>query len=406
MVVHLGRALRHRNFRLFFIGQGVSLIGTGLTSFATVWMVYRLTHSGLLLGLVAFFGQAPAAVIAPLAGVLVDRWDRHRVIIATQIAAMLQSAALAVFALTGHMTVWHLMVLGAVQAVINGFDVPARQSFLRELVEDRADLPNAIALNSSMFNCARMIGPVIAAALVTWVGEGYCFAIDAFSYLAVVTSLLAVRVAKRPPRPRRHVWIEMKEGWHYVVGHPLVRAVLLLVSISSLLGGAYGALLPLIAHLAKNLGILMAGSGLGALSGALYLANRRSVVGLGTVIARSVIVLGGSMIALRVAPGVWLATAVMFVMGAAIMIQMASSNTILQTVVDPDRIGRVMSLYTMTLFTFVPLGALLLGTFADRIGVLDTFSVAGVVTITAGLVFMRALPKIRIVAPLDRRVAA
>ena len=407
-MVHLGRALRHRNFRLFFIGQGVSVIGSILTNFATVWMVYRLTHSGLLLGLCAFFGQVPTALISPLAGVLVDRWDRHRVIIATQIAAMLQSAALAFFALTGLMTVWHLIVLAAVQAVINGFDVPARQSFLRELIDDRADLPNAIALNSTMFNSARMIGPLVAAVLVSWLGEGYCFTIDAFSYLAVVASLFAVRVAKRPPRERRHVWIQMKEGWHYVVGHSLVRAVLLLISVTSLFGGAYGVLLPLIARAANNLGILMACSGCGALCGALYLASRRTVVGIDMVVARAVICLGSGMIALRFVPVVWLATPLIFAMGGALMIQMASTNTILQTVVDPDRIGRVMSLYTMAVFTAVPLGALLLGTLADRIGVFDTFSGGGAVTVVAGLVFMRALPKIRRVAPLTdhRRIAA
>ena len=200
MAGRVGRALRHRNYRLFFAGQGISVIGTWLTRFAIAWMAYRLTGSPLILGLVGFFSQAPTSVIAPFAGVLVDRWDRHRTIIVTQVAAMLQSTALAVFALTGTMTVWHLLVLGAVQGVINGFDMPARQSFLGQMIDDRADLPNAIALNSSMVNCARLIGPVVAAVLVDLWGEGVCFAIDAASYVAVIASLLMMRVVKRPRR--------------------------------------------------------------------------------------------------------------------------------------------------------------------------------------------------------------
>ncbi len=396
MAVHLGRALRHRNYRLFFMGQGISLIGTWLTRFATVWMVYRLTHSGLLLGLVAFFGQAPSSVIAPLAGVLVDRWDRHRVIVVTQIAAMLQSAALAFFALTGLMTVWHLMVLGAVQAVINAFDMPARQSFLGQMIEDRADLPNAIALNSSMVNGARLLGPVFAAALVAAVGEGYCFAIDAASYLAVIGSLLAMRVVKRPPRIRGAVWTEMKEGWRYVLGQPLVRAVLLMFAFTSVLGASYSTLLPLVAHKAGALGILMAAAGSGALAGALYLANRRTVVGLASVIARCAVGLGAGMIVLRFAPGMWTAVPILFAIGAGLMIQTAATNTIIQTIVDPDRLGRVMSLYGMAFFGGAPVGALTLGSLADQIGPLNTFSCAGGATILAGLIFMRALPKLRV----------
>src|SRR4051812_19840425 len=197
MALRLGRALAHRNYRLFFVGQSVSLIGTWLTRFATVWMAYRLTHSGVVLGLVGFFGQAPASIIAPFAGVLVDRWDRHRVIVVTQIAAMVQSTALAFFTFTGLMTVGHLMVLGAIQAVINAFDMPARQSFLGQMIDDRADLPNAIALNSSIVNLARLLGPVFAAELVAFVGEGWCFTIDAASYIAVLGSLFAMRVPKR-----------------------------------------------------------------------------------------------------------------------------------------------------------------------------------------------------------------
>jgi MFS family permease len=394
--LRIGRALRHRNYRLFFLGQGISLVGTWLTRFATVWMVYRLTHSGALLGLVAFFGQAPSSVIAPVAGALVDRWDRHRVIVVTQIAAMLQSAALAFFAFTGLMTVWHLMVLGAVQAVINAFDMPARQSFLRQMIEDRADLPNAIALNSSMVNGARLLGPLFAAELVAFFGEGWCFAIDAISYVAVIGSLLLMTVAKQPITVREgHVWHAMKQGLRYVLTAPLVRAVLMLLAATSVLGGAYTTLLPMVAPDPHALGILMAAAGLGALAGALYLAGRSSVLGLGGVIGRATLGLGAALIGLRFASNLYIAAPLLFVTGASWMVQMASTNTIIQTVVDHDKLGRVMSLYAMAFFGGMPLGALLEGWLADQIGPLNTFMCAGIAVSSAGLLYLRALPAIR-----------
>ncbi len=404
--MRLGRALRHRNYRLFFTGQAISLIGTWLTRFATVWMTYRLTHSAILLGVVGFISQAPTSLIAPLAGVLVDRWNRHRVVIATQVAAMLQSAALAVFALTNTMTVWHLMVLGAIQAVINAFDMPARQTFMGQMIDDRADLPNAIALNSSMVNGARLLGPVFAAELVAWFGEGWCFTIDAASYIAVIISLLMMRVDKQPARePAAHVWDEMVEGWRYVAGQPLVRAVLLLLASSSVLAGSYTTLLPLVAPDVHELGLLMGAGGLGALVGALYLANRTTVVGLGTVIKRCAIGLGIGMIAIRFAPYTWLKAPIMFALGTCLMVQMASTNTIIQTIVEPGKLGRVMSLYAVAFFGGAPVGALLEGSLAARLGALDTFVVAGVVSLATAYAFARALPRLRaITRSLYRRL--
>ena len=399
--LRLGRALRHRNYRLFFTGQGISLIGTWLTRFATVWMAYKLTHSGYMLGLVAFFGQAPSSVIAPFAGVLVDRWDRHRVIVVTQVAAMLQSAALAFFAFTGLMTIWHLMALGAVQAVINAFDMPARQSFLGQMIEDKADLPNAIALNSSMVNSARLLGPIFAAELVAFFGEGWCFAIDAASYVAVIISLLLMTVPKRPGKRRDgHVWHDMKEGWRYVTGAPLVRAVLLLLAVTSVLGGAYTTLLPLVAGTTleggpHTLGILMGAAGCGALCGALYLAGRQTVLGLGGVIAKATLGLGLALMALRFVPSVWLAAPALFVTGLSWMVQMGSTNTIIQTVVDTDKLGRVMSLYAMAFFGGMPVGALIEGWVADQVGPMNTFLLAGAAVCAAGLLYWRALPGIR-----------
>jgi MFS family permease len=393
--LRIARALQHRNYRLFFFGQGISLVGTWLTRFATVWMVYRLTGSGAMLGLVAFFGQAPSSVIAPLAGVLVDRWDRHRVIIVTQIAAMLQSAALAVFAFTGTMTVWHLLVLGAVQAVINAFDMPARQSFLGEMIEDRADLPNAIALNSSMVNGARLAGPAIAATLVGLFGEAWCFAVDAASYIAVLASLLMMRVPKRVRVVRdTHVWREMKDGWRYVAQAPTVRAVLLLLAVTSVLGGSYTTLLPMVAGStlqggAHTLGILMGSAGCGALVGALYLATRATVDGLAGVIGRATLTLGCALIALRFVTTAWVAVPLLFITGMSWMVQMASTNTVIQTLVDRDKLGRVMSLYAVAFFGGMPLGALIEGWLADHIGPMNTFLCAGLAVTTAGLVYSR-----------------
>lgn len=394
--LRIGRALRHKNYRLFFAGQGISLVGTWLTRFATVWMVYRLTHSGALLGLVAFFGQAPSSLIAPFAGVLVDRWDRHKTIVVTQIAALLQSAALAFFAFTGLMTVWHLMVLGAVQAVINAFDMPARQSFLRQMIDDPADLPNAIALNSSMVNGARLLGPLFAAELVAFFGEGWCFAIDAASYLAVIASLLAMTVAKQPVRARSgHVWQEMKDGWHYVAHAPLVRAVLLLLAVTSVLGGAYTTLLPMVAKDPHVLGILMASAGVGALAGALYLASRSTVLGLGGIIGRCTLGLGGALMLLRITPSVYFATPLLFLTGMSWMVQMAATNTIVQTLVEPGTLGRVMSLYGVAFFGGMPVGALIEGWVADQIGPMNTFLCAGLAVCLAGALYVRALPGIR-----------
>jgi MFS family permease len=400
--LRLARALRHRNYRLFFLGQGISLIGTWLTRFATVWMVYKLTHSGALLGLVAFCGQAPSSVIAPIAGVLVDRWDRHRVIVITQIAAMLQSAALAAFAFTGLMTVWHLMVLGTVQAVINAFDMPARQSFLSQMIDDRADLPNAIALNSSLVNSARLLGPAVAATLVALFGEAWCFAIDAATYVAVVASLLMMRVPKRAITRKREsrVWHELVEGWRYVVDAPLVRAVLLLLAVTSVLGGSYTTLLPMVAGStlrggAHTLGVLMGAAGCGALCGALYLAARSTVVGLGGVIGRCTLALGAALIGLRLASNVYIATPLLFVTGLSWMVQMGSTNTIVQTIVDADKLGRVMSLYAVAFFGGMPIGALIEGALADQIGPMNTFMTAGIAVALAGAVYLRALPGIR-----------
>ncbi len=401
MVGRIGRALRHRNYRLFFAGQGISVLGTWLTQFAVLWMAYRLTHSELMLGLVGFFGRVPTPILAPFGGVLVDRWNRHRTILVTQVLAMLQSVALAVFAATGMMTVWHLIVLGAVQAVINAFDTPARQSFLSQMIEDRADLPNAIALTSLLVNSARLLGPVIAAVLVGLWGVTVCFTIDAASYLAVIASLLAMRVRPRTPSPRSgNVMAELREGFTYVWRFPLVRAVLLLLASSSVLGGAYTTLLPVVVDTtlhggAGTLGMLMGAAGFGALTGAVYLASRKTVRGLGTVILCCSLGLGAGMIGFELVSSPVGAAPLMFVMGMALMMQMAATNTLIQSVVDDRMLGRVFGLYGVAFFGGMPFGSLIQGALASQIGAVHTFSASGAACVAAGLAFAVALPGLR-----------
>ncbi len=397
----LGRALRHRNYRLFFAGQTTSLIGTWLTRVATSWLVYRLTGSTLALGVVGFAGQIPTFVVAPFAGVWVDRWNKHRVLVLTQVLALLQSAALAALALTGTITVAWVIVLGVVQGLVNAFDIPTRQSFVVEMVNDREDLPNAIALNSSMVNAARLLGPSIAGVLIAAVGEGWCFAVDAASYLAVIASLLAMRVSvvEKPPKTTR-LLTELSEGFKYAAGFVPIRNVLLLLALVSFMGMPYTVLMPVIATRvlsggAHTLGFLMAGSGLGALLGTLYLASRKTVLGLGQLIAFAAAVFGTGLVAFSRSREFWVSFAILVPTGAGMMIQMAGSNTILQTLVDDDKRGRVMSFFAMAFFGTVPFGSLFAGTMAARFGAENTILVGGVSCIIGAATFQRALPELR-----------
>jgi MFS family permease len=407
----IGRALRHRNYRLFFAGQSVSLVGTWLTRIATSWLVYRLTGSGLLLGVVSFASQIPTFFLAPLAGVWVDRWNRHRLLVVTQALAGIQSALLAFYALTGTITVTHVLVLSAFQGIVTALDMPARQAFLVEMIEDRDDLPNAIALNSSMVNGARLLGPSIGGVLIATVGEGWCFAIDAVSYLAVIASLLAMRMAVRAAsRPPARVLTELREGFQYVVGFQPIRAVLLLLAVVSLLGMPYSVLMPVFASEvlhggSHTLGFLMAAAGVGALIGTLYLASRQTVLGLGRVTAFSSAGFGLALIAFSRSTVLWLSLPLVMLAGMAMMVQMAASNTILQTIVDEDKRGRVMSFYAMAFFGTVPLGSLFAGALADRIGAPDTIMVGGVGCVLGAIFFLRALPEIRrLVRPIYVRL--
>lgn len=368
------RAFRHRNYRLFVSGQSISLIGTWITRIATSWLVYRLTGSELLLGVVAFCSQIPLLILAPFAGVLVDRWDRHRILVITQILSALQSAALAVLALMNVITVTEVIVLQLVQGVINSFDTPARQAFVVEMVADREDLPNAIALNSSMINASRIIGPSIGGLLIATVGEGWCFAVDAISYVAVIISLLLMTLTPmQRARVDTRMIEELRTGWRYVAGFPPVRALLLIVALIGTMGMPYATLMPVIASKVLHggphtLGILMTASGIGALAGTIYLASRHTVLGLGKVIVAASAALSLGLIAFSFSRTLWLSVIVLPIVGAGLMVQAASVNTILQTVVDENLRGRVMAFYSVAIMGMQPIGSLLSGIVADRIG--------------------------------------
>ena len=396
------RALQSRNFRLFFGGQSVSLIGTWITRIATSWLVYRLTGSALLLGVVGFCGQIPTLLLAPFAGVLVDRWDRHRILVVTQVLSMLQSLALAVMVFTGTITVGWILFLQVVQGIINAFDTPARQAFVVQMVEDRADLPNAIALNSSMVNASRILGPSIGGIVIAAVGEGWCFLADAISYLAVIASLFAMRVTPRPLPPRdTRIREEMRVGFEYVSRFLPVRSALLLLSLVSILGMPYTVLMPMISSTilhggAHTLGFLMTASGVGALVGALYLASRSSVLGLGRIMVLSTATFGVGLIVFSLSRTLWFALLALPFVGAGMMITMASTNTIIQTVVSEELRGRVMAFYTMAFLGTAPIGSLLAGVAADRIGPTATIRVGGVACIAAALWFASRLPALRI----------
>jgi MFS family permease len=361
-------------------------------------MAYRLTGSPLMLGVVGFFGQAPTPLIAPFAGVLVDRWDRRRTILVMQISGMLQSVALATLALTGAMAIWHLIVLGAAQAVINAFDMPARQSFMGQMIDDRRDLPNAIALNASIVNGGRLVGPALAAVLVDRLGEAACFSADAASYLAVIGSLLMMRVDRRPARPRAgRVLAELADGVRYAGSMPLVRGALILLAVSSALGGAYATLLPIVATSTlhggpRTLGVLMASAGCGALTGALYLAGRNTLRGVPVLIGRCVFGLGIGMVALELVTTTWIAVLPLFVIGLTMVVQIAATNTLVQSLVDDHMLGRVISLHAVAFVGGAPVGALLEGALADQIGAIHTFGIAGVLCLVTAAIFASALP--------------
>lgn len=395
------RALRHRNFRLFYGGQTLSLVGTWMQRVAVGWLVYRLTDSPFLLGLVSFAGQIPSFLLAPVAGALADRWDRHHMLVATQVLAMLQAFALAALVLRGNVAIWQVIALSVVLGVVNGFDMPVRQSFMIEMLDDKTDLANAIALNSTMVNGARMIGPAIAGMLVAAVGEGSCFLLNGASYLFVIGSLLAMRVG-RPAAPRTtgDLWHGIADAYRYVRGFEPIQALLLLVGLFSLAGMPYSVLMPMVARDvlgggAAMLGFLMGAAGVGAFLGAVVLAARKTIAGLGRAVAVLACGFGIALTALGWSRSLALSLPLMAVLGLGQMIVFAGSNTLLQTLVDDDKRGRVMSFYTMAFMGCGPFGYLGAGWLASHIGATWTFTICGVLFAAGAAAFGRRLPVLR-----------
>jgi MFS family permease len=396
------RALQHRNYRLFFAGQAISLVGTWITRVAIGWLVYRLTGSAFMLGLVSFVGLVPTFLLTPLGGVVADRWNRHRILVCTQVILMMTSLALAYFALRGTIAVPHVIVLSALQGLCNAFDIPARQAFVVDMVEGRADLSSAIAMNSMIFNSARLIGPSIAGVLIAIFGEGLCFLIDGVSFLAVVGALLAMRVALPEPRNvRTHVLHELRVGLAAAFGFAPIRAILLLMALMSLMGMPYVVLTPIFADRvlhgnAMTLGFLMAASGVGALAGALLLAMRESVRGLGRIIAGGAGIFGVGLIVFGISRSLWISLPVLIIAGLAMMMQNAASNTIVQTLVDDDKRGRVMGFFAMAFMGTMTFGSLVAGALARHIGAPATVILGGSVCMLGALWFARMLPRLRV----------
>ncbi|HTJ30367.1 MAG TPA: MFS transporter [Acidobacteriaceae bacterium] len=408
---HAYRALRHRNFRLFFAGQSISLIGTWMTRIATAWLVYRLTHSAILLGTVSFAGQIPTFLLAPLAGVLVDRWDRRRVLVWTQALAMAQSLIMAVLTLGGWINISEILALSVMQGMINAFDMPGRQSFLHEMVTGeggtgREDLSNAIAINSSMVNVARLIGPSLAGILIAATSEGWCFLVDGVSYIAVIVSLVRMRLsatqtaAMHTAEHRPSMLEQLKEGWDFVRGFAPIRTILLLFALVSLMGMPFVTLMPVFAAQVlkggpHTLGFLMAAMGVGSLASALALVLRKSVRGLLKMIPIAAGSFGIGLILFGLSSNLWTSMAVLLLCGFGMMQGLTASNTIIQTIVPEDKRGRVMSYYTIAFVGMAPFGSLMAGTLAAAIGAPWTVMISGVFCIGGAGWFLTQMQRVR-----------
>ena len=395
------RALGSRNYRLYFAGQGISLIGTWMQRIAQSWLVYRLTDSVFLLGIVGFSTQIPTFLVAPFAGVLVDNKNRYRILLASQIFAAIQAFILAILVLTNTVKVWHIIVLGVVLGIINAFDMPSRQSLIVEMIENRDDLSNAIALNSTMVNGARLVGPTIAGLLIAAVGEGICFLLNALSFLAVIAALLAMKL-NLPPVQKKGIAMlsNLKEGFKYAFGFPPIRAILLLLALVSIMGMPYTVLMPIFARDIlrggpHTMGFLMGSVGVGALIGAIYRASRKSVIGLTKVLVFAASLFGAGLVLFSLSRNLFLSIVLLLFVGMGMMLQMATSNTLLQTLVDDDKRGRVLSFYNMSFFGMAPLGSFLAGSLASKIGTPATVAFGGITCIIGAIIFLKSLPQLR-----------
>ena len=397
----IARALRHRNYRLFFGGQGVSLVGTWMQWVALSWLVYRLTNSALLLGLVGFAGQLPTFLLTSFGGVLADRWHRLRLLIVIQTLSAIQASILALLTLTGHIAVWHIFVLGICMGAITAFDVPIRQSLIGDLLDRKEDLGNAIALNSLMFNGARLVGPAIAGLILSVTSEGVCFLLNALSFIAVIGALAAMRIPHVTRKPSQQRILQgLKEGYTYGFGFPPIRHILINLALLSLMGMPYMVLMPVFAKDIlgggpHTLGFLVAVTGVGALLSALYLASRKSVIGLGTIIAAASAIFGCSLIFFSFSRYLPFSLLMSLCAGLGLMGVITSTNTVLQTISQEDKRGRVMSLYAMAFMGMTPFGSLIIGALANRIGAPHAVAIGGIICIVSSCLFFRRLSIIR-----------
>ncbi len=395
------RSLQYRNYRLFFSGQSISLIGTWMQRIAMPWLVYHMTGSAFLLGVVGFAGQIPTFLLAPVAGVLTDQWSRYKVLLITQIVSLLQALILAILSLAGIIQIWHIVVLSIALGCINAFDVPARHSFVIDMVEKKEHLGNAIALNSLMFNGARLIGPSIAGVMLATTGEGICFLINALSYVFIIISLLMMKLQHKETRKKEtHILKDLNEGLRYTFGFAPIKHLLLLLALVSLMGMSYSVLMPVFAKEilhggSHTYGFLMGAAGFGALMGAIYLASRETVLKLGRLIPAAATLFGAGLIALSFSRFFLLALVLMVFIGLGMMLQAAASNTILQTITEDDKRGRVMSFYTMAIMGTAPFGSLLAGSLAKIIGTPNTILAGGLSCIIGAFFFYRKLPDLK-----------
>lgn len=375
------------------------------------WLVYRLTGSALMLGVVGFASQIPAFIFTPFAGVLVDRWNRHALLLLTQVLAMVQAFILAFLVLTGRIAVWHIVVLGIFLGVINSLDIPARQSFVIDMVEKKEVLGNAIALNSMMFNMARLIGPSIAGILIALTGEGMCFLLNGISFLAVIMCLLAMKIDfKRDIVRHENILYGLREGFRYTFGFAPIRLILMLLAVSSLMGTSYVVLMPVFAKDVlnggpKTLGFLMAAAGAGALIGTIYLASRKGILRPGNIITAASAIFSIGMIIFSFSKTLAESLVVLIVIGIGFMVQMASSNTVLQLIVDDDKRGRVMSFYSLAFMGMMPVGSLIAGYLANKIGTPGTLMISGLCCSLVSLIFAAKVPLLKsMVRPIYERM--
>jgi len=395
------RSLQYRNYRLFFSGQIISLTGTWMQQIALPWLVYRLTGSAFLLGVVGFASQISAFLLSPLAGVMSDRWNRRYILITTQTLAMIQALSLGFLFFTGDIQVWQIILMAIFLGLINAFDMPTRQAFVVQMVENRDDLSNAIALNSMMFNSARLVGPSIAGVVIAATNEGICFILNGISFLFVIASLLMMKLSPGKTKPRStHVLHELKEGFSYALGFTPLRHIILLLAIVSLVGMPYIVLMPVFARKVlhggpSTLGFLMAASGIGALTGSIYLASRKNVLGLVRIIPLASATFGIGLIAFSLSRLLWLSLPLMFITGLGMIMQMAVCNTVIQTIVDDDKRGRVMSFYVMAFIGTAPFGSLLAGSLASTIGAPNTLMAGGILCVLGAAIFAAKLPDLK-----------